>query len=115
MPGKKGMKRQVDQKSTRIKIWRSMRVMRHFTIPDLLKVVKEANYQNIRNFLGVLTTHGYVAKDRHYISGRTGDFQGYYLIRDVGPVYPCRCEQCGERFSIQFCDYKKTYNEQGSQ
>jgi hypothetical protein len=74
-----------------------------------------ANYQNIRNFLGVLTTHGYVAKDRHYISGRTGDFQGYYLIRDVGPVYPCRCEQCGERFSIQFCYYKKTYNEQVSQ
>jgi hypothetical protein len=107
MPGKKGMKRRVDEKSTRMKIWRSMRALRNFTIPDLLKVVNSANYQNIRNFLGVLSTHGYVVKDRHYVSGKTGEFQGYCLVRNVGPVYPCRCENCGGRFSNSYCDSGK--------
>lgn len=94
MPGIKGM---VDGKPrpgrVRHKIWRSMRVMRRFTIPDLCRT-SGASETNVRKFVRNLLTHGYIAKTGTYHRGHAGQYQGYRIAIDTGPIYETRCRFC---------------------
>jgi hypothetical protein len=95
MPGIKGMTAAAPRSlALRNKIWRSMRILRRFTIPDLCRTAG-AKRTNVRKFVKRLEVHGYVAQLGGYVSGRAGVFRGLRLVKDVGPVYPMRCELCG--------------------
>jgi hypothetical protein len=97
MPGVKGMvSRRPRVGAVRQKIWQSMRVHIRFTTPDLCRS-SGAAINNTRKFIRRLEAHGYVAKLDGYISGRSGSYQGYRLVRGIDrPYYPTRCERCGQ-------------------
>lgn len=96
MAGKKGMiAGKPGRNSVRLKAWQSMRILRRFTIPDLCRTAG-ARTNNMRKFVRALARHGYVGKFGGYVSGRSGDYQAWRLIRDTGPDYPLRCERCGD-------------------
>jgi hypothetical protein len=96
MPGVKGM---VESKprpaAVRNRIWKSIRILRRFTQPDLVRTSPPASIDNVRKFLKRLEVHGYVAKTGCFTGGRPGRYQSYRLVRDHGPTHPLRCERCG--------------------
>lgn len=101
MSGKKGMLRSTPKTALRNDIWRSMRIMRAFTLPDIMRTVPKATEDNIRNFLIQLTRHGLIAKNNGYVSGRSGQYQQFRLINDTGPTYPTICPKCSQSLSKQ--------------
>jgi hypothetical protein len=112
MSGKKGMYHQnPDSKTVRKMVWKSMRIMRNFTIPDLLRTAPGSTYGNVRKFLQGLTRHGIVTKIGTYTGGRIGDYQKFHLNKtraDVtGPKYPTVCELCGQPLTAKICDPEK--------
>lgn len=62
----------------RRRLWRSIRIMRRFTISDLLQVDTGAGSGEVRKFVRMAVQYGFVGKT----SGRCG-FQGYVLLKDV--------------------------------
>jgi hypothetical protein len=105
MAGKKGMyHKKPDAKAVRRMIWRSMRVMRTFTLAGLAVTVPGATYGNVRKFVHGMHRHGVVTKIGGYVSGRAGDQQQYHLVKNSGPVYPTVCEKCGQPLSAKICD-----------
>jgi len=84
--------------AVRRKVWQSMRIMRRFTVPDLCRT-SGAKRNNVRKFLRRLREHGYAAPFGTYVSGRTGSFQSWRLVKDAGPDHPLRCERCGRPLS----------------
>lgn len=88
MPGKMGMKRGVVTTSLRQRMWNSMRIMKRFSKPDILRTVSGATYSNALKFFGRLEKAGIIGKIGSYVSGRPGEYQGYVLLKDVGPVMP---------------------------
>jgi hypothetical protein len=106
MAGIKGMLPAKPKKNAmRRKVWQSMRIMRHFTGPDLCRA-SGAGLSNVCHFIRALARHGYIAKDRGYVSGRAGVYQPWRLVRDIGPDYPMRCDRCGLSLS-QTCTKKE--------
>jgi hypothetical protein len=101
MSGKKGMHRSTPKTSLRKDVWRSMRIMRAFTMPDLMRTVPLASEHNISRFLLLLNRHGIIAKNNGYISGRSGQYQQFRLVKDTGPTYPTVCPTCGQPLSKQ--------------
>ena len=97
MPGIKGMVcRQPRPNAVRLKVWQSMRSLRRFTVPDLCRTSGPgAKASNVRKFLWRLENHGYVAKHDRHESGHAGVYQGWRLVRDIGPKYPMVCNRCG--------------------
>ena len=95
MPGIKGMIPSIPNAGTlRGKIWQSMRIFRRFTIADLCRTTG-AKRSNVRKFVRRLEVHGYVVQQGSFTSGRAGVFRGLRLVKDIGPVYPMRCDTCG--------------------
>lgn len=94
MAGKKGVQHKPDTNSTRQKMWRSMRILKHFDIPSILRTVPEATYCNARKFFKQLENQGVVNKAGAYTSGRAGEYQRYVLLKDIGPDMP------GPRFDV---------------
>ena len=95
MPGIKGMTVHKPRRTAvRRKVWQSMRILRRFTIPDLCRT-SGASSSNIRKFIRRLAEHGYVAIQEPNVSGRTGSYHGWRLVKDTGPDYPMKCERCG--------------------
>jgi hypothetical protein len=95
MPGIKGMTdRRPRPTALRRKVWQSMRILRRFTIPDLCRT-SGASSSNVRKFIHRLAEHGYVAMQVPNVSGRTGSYHGWRLVKDTGPEYPMKCERCG--------------------
>lgn len=95
MPGIKGMVAAAPRKNAvRTRIWQSMRIMRRFTCPDLCRA-SDAEMSNVSKFVQRLRVHGYVKPFGKYVSGRAGAYKGWTLCKDVGPVYPLRCDVCG--------------------
>jgi hypothetical protein len=86
------------QNGVRRKVWQSMRILRRFTIPDLCRT-SGASVSNVRKFVRHLARHGYVARQGTYVSGRPGSYQGWRLVKNIGPEYPLRCEICGNPMS----------------
>lgn len=105
MAGKKGMyHKNPDAKAVRRMIWRSMRMMRTFTLSGLTVTVPGATYVNVRKFVHGMYRHGIVTKIGGYTGGRAGDQQQYHLVKNSGPVYPTVCERCGQALSAKICD-----------
>lgn len=98
MAGKKGMKRPSIEGAARRKVWRSMRIFRRFTVPDLCRT-SGANINNVLRFLHGLQKHGYVAPFGTYVGGRAGSYKSWRLVRDTGPEHPVRCDRCGNALS----------------
>jgi len=88
MPGKSGMNRKADVKCHRQKMWQSMRILKRFSIPDILRTVPGATYSNALSFFGRLDQAGFIGKVGNYVSGRAGEYQAYALLKDTGPVMP---------------------------
>jgi len=88
MPGKTVRTRPAKTTSLRQKIWQSMRIMKRFTIPDIMRTVPGSTYTNVYKFFNRLEKSGYVGKVGVYVSGRPGEYQGYALLKDTGPVMP---------------------------
>jgi hypothetical protein len=88
MAGKKGVQHKPDTNSTRQKMWRSMRIFKRFDIPSIMRTVPDSTYCNTRKFFKQLETQGIVAKVGQYTSGRAGEYQGYVLLKDIGPDMP---------------------------
>lgn len=101
MPGKKGMHRSTPVTALRNNIWRSIRIMRSFTLPDMMRTVPGATEHNIRSFLIQLNRHGIIAKNGGYTSGRPGEYQQFRLVNDFGPKYPTICPACKKSLSKQ--------------
>lgn len=101
MAGVKGMHHKQPEQGLRRNIWRSMRIMRQFTIPDLMRTVPGATEHNVRSFLIRLTRHGITAKNGVIRGGRPGVFQQFRLVKDVGPEYPTICPDCKMPLSKQ--------------
>lgn len=64
-----------------------MRVMRRFSMPDLISTA-EITKSNIKKYVGGLRRAAYIVIDRPRISGKKGGFEIYRLIRDTGPKAP---------------------------
>lgn len=101
MAGKKGMHHKRPEQGTRRNIWRSMRILRSFTKPDLMRTVPDATEHNISQFLARLVRHGVVARNARIRGGRAGEYQQYRLVQDVGPEYPTICPACSLPLSKQ--------------
>ena len=72
----------------RTRVWRSMRVMRRFTVADLAAVA-EAGFHNTHSYIVDLVHGGYVRKlkmetPRRGVEGRAV----FALIKDTGPLAP---------------------------
>lgn len=89
MAGKKGMRhRNPDRTCLRQKMWQSMRIMKRFSIPDILRTVTGATVTNARKFFARLEACGYIGRIGSYVSGRPGEYKAYALLKDTGPVMP---------------------------
>lgn len=95
MPGIKGMTQAVPRTGAlRNNIWRSMRILRRFTLTDLCRTTG-GKRSNVRKFVKRLEAHGYIVQHGPWTSGRAGVCRGLRLVKDGGPQYPMRCEVCG--------------------
>ncbi|PLX92151.1 MAG: hypothetical protein C0621_10385 [Desulfuromonas sp.] len=97
--------------AVRRKMWQSMRIIRRFTIPDIVRTAPGTTYGNARKFIANLVRHGYVVKNRGYSGGRLGEFQVFTLVKDVGPEYPTICARCGQPMNASVCSDKKKETE----
>lgn len=89
MPGKKGMQHNnPDVSCLRQRIWQSIRIMKRFNAPDILRTVPGSTATNIYKYFGRLEKAGIIGKIGNYISGRSGEYQAYALLKDIGPVMP---------------------------
>lgn len=89
MAGKKGMIHQSpDTTCLRQKMWQSMRILKRFNLPDILRTVPGATMTNARKFFTRLETCGYIGRIGSYVSGRPGEYKAYALLKDTGPVMP---------------------------
>jgi hypothetical protein len=74
----------------RVKIWRSMRMMRRFTISDLCATATASNH-NVSVYLGALVSAGYVRKLKREVPKRGLEGHAIFaLIKDTGPMAPKR-------------------------
>jgi len=112
MPGIKGMKRVSAANAIRRQIWRSIRILRRFTQPDLMRTVPGSTMNNIGKYVHMLTRHGYLSKNGAVPTGRLGEFQVFQLVRDTGPTHPNRCSVCDQPLTAKECvDPKKKETE----
>lgn len=103
MSGKKGMKRASKSDVIRRQIWRSIRILRRFTQPDLVRTVPGATMNNVGKYVHMLTRHGYLSKNGAVPTGRLGQFQVFHLVRDIGPTHPNRCSVCDQPLTVKDC------------
>ena len=73
----------------RARIWTSMRVMRRFTLPELI-VTAQAGESNARCYIGELHAAGYIAIAVPFRRGAIGGHQVWRLVRNTGPHAPRR-------------------------
>lgn len=87
--GKPGMRKQAPQRGlqARQRIWKSMRMLRQFTVADL-EATAEAERSHIGHYLRALTAAQYVQCEQPVQSGKRGGHATYRLLRSTGPVAP---------------------------
>jgi len=72
----------------RTRIWRSMRVMRRFTIADLAATA-DAGLQNTHSYIVDLVNGGYVRKLKNEVPKRGVEGRAVFaLVKDTGPLAP---------------------------
>lgn len=95
MPGVTGMrKRTIPRAETRARIWQAMRVLRRFTLPDLVATA-EANLANVRKYVVGLAKVGVVRVAAPKRNGKKGGHKVWMLSRDLGP-FPPRLQRNGQ-------------------
>lgn len=71
----------------RDRAWQSMRILRTFTLPDLVSTA-DIQPDNAKKYVIGLTNAGYVRCIREKDNGRKGGYAVYRLARDTGPHAP---------------------------
>lgn len=84
MSARVGMERDIVNTSFLQKMWNSMRIMKRFTIPDILRTVPGETEDNANFYFYQLEETGVIGKIGNYIPGRVGEYQGYVLLKDIG-------------------------------
>lgn len=93
--------------TARHKVWQSMRIMRQFTIPDLVRTTGTTR-SNIRKYLWALIRHGFVRHGSDNVRGRTGSYMSYMLVRNPGPDHPVSCDVCGRNLGEECQPHEDT-------
>ncbi len=75
------------QPRARDRAWQSMRMLRTFTLPDLMATA-EIGYDNIKKYIGGLECAGYLRRVRDKNNGRKGGHVAWMLVRNTGPRAP---------------------------
>jgi hypothetical protein len=88
MAGKKGMLPKPNTDSVRQKMWRSMRILKRFDIPAIMRTVPGATYTNALKLFKRLEKLEVIGRTGKYTSGRAGEYQAYCLLKDAGPDIP---------------------------
>lgn len=97
------MKRRSRGDTTRRKAWKSIRILRHFTVAGVCRTVPDSKYANIYKFVAALARHGYIVPEGNFRAGRSGEFMSFRLVRDTGPEHPSICERCGQIITARTC------------
>lgn len=71
----------------RDRAWQSMRILRTFTLPELVATA-DITPSNAKKYVRGLCTAGYVRVARAKDNGRKGGHALYRLVRDTGPHAP---------------------------
>lgn len=71
------------------RVWTSMRLLRRFTINDVI-VTAEAGRSQVEKFVRALRDTGYLRLDQPRVSGRAGSMDVWSLTRNSGPLPPIR-------------------------
>lgn len=88
MPRTTGARQRTWTRATgRTRLWQSMRIMRQFSLPDLVATA-EVNSDNARKYVGALTRAGICRVSREKRNGYKGGHQVWFLVRDLGPHAP---------------------------
>ncbi len=86
-------------KCKRTKLWAAMRMLRRFTVHDLMTVCDNDNRRSVLTYLGQLRRSGYVKvinvgdRARHVP-------QTFFMIRDSGPLAPGLLARNGSMFDL---------------
>jgi len=75
------------QRRARDKAWDVIRVMRRFTLPELVAAA-EIGPDNARKYCAGLRASGYLRVVQPKANGRKGGHLVYQLVRDTGPHAP---------------------------
>ncbi len=75
------------QPRARDRAWQSMRILRQFSLPDLMATA-EIGKDNARKYIIGLRRAGYLVLARQKDDGRKGGHEIYRLVRDNGPKAP---------------------------
>jgi len=81
------------QHNARYRAWQSMRMLRRFSIPDLVATAEISN-ANVSKYVRRLLHAGYLRVAQEKRSGIAGGHTVYQLIRNTGPSQP-RCRSNG--------------------
>ncbi|MEJ1402533.1 MAG: hypothetical protein RPU61_03315 [Candidatus Sedimenticola sp. (ex Thyasira tokunagai)] len=93
------------QPVARDRAWQSMRILRQFTIPDLMGTA-DMGKDNARRYIRGLVLAGYLIVSRKKRNGHKGGHEVYRLVRDTGPRAP-RLQTDGRTYDP---NEQKTYN-----
>lgn len=77
------------------KAWQAMRIMRRFAARDLLTTCEGLGPRQLRHYLDMLRSTGYVRLVRPNRAGVPGSTHVFALVRDTGPLAPVRGPQAG--------------------
>lgn len=72
----------------RQRIWQAMRILVRFSVSDLCRVVHGTSVANVQSYVSRLYLEGYVGKVGKVRRGYAGEYQGYQLINNIGPIMP---------------------------
>jgi hypothetical protein len=76
--------RERNEGSKQYKLWRSMRVLRRFTVPDLIATAPGTKRKSVQCYVVRLARVGYLAREPR----EGNDIQIYRLVRNTGPYAP---------------------------
>jgi hypothetical protein len=88
MPGTKGCVKRRQTQPAQQQAWQAMRILRRFTMPQLLTTCPALAHRTARHYLARLRRCGYVAKVAGRATGQVGSFDVYGLRRNTGPLAP---------------------------
>jgi hypothetical protein len=99
------------------KAWRSMRILRQWSIPAVVSTIEGGTVCSVAKFVKALERHGMVEKLPGYKKGRAGDHQIYRIYQKLSdqPVYPQICDLCGQLISAKICEPEKKETERQTQ
>lgn len=101
------------------KAWRSMRILKHWSVPAVVCTIPGASLDTIGRFVASLVRHGLAEKVPGYVRGRVGDHQIYRLYPKVAndPACPQICTLCDQVISAKVCDpaIKQTHKDEETQ